>query len=249
MKKIARVCGLGFAVLMTAGSFVGSFGCGEHKPTAVELATAPSAQAMRLREVAYEQVAPSTSASAGNTVARRSPPVATADLGDQARNRAAEAENALNDASKAVGTTVAMVVFHALMFLIPLLVIIAIPGFAAGRYEMTIESILIIISGIALLASNWMSELHESGWVWWCLIIPGLLLFVISWFTRGGPWKWLFLFGPPVVMTGLTLLGVLDSAMTALAHGTLLSMGVLLMIVYLIVRKGHEEDKSTGAAS
>jgi hypothetical protein len=144
-----------------------------------------------------------------------------------------------------VGKLIATFVFHALLWLIPFLVIVFIPGFATGRAEMLIEGAILILAGIVMLTGNWIGELGVSHWVWFCLIIPGIVLIVSSFVTEEGWWKLGVVFGGQAIMTLVVFLGWVDTAMSALIHGSLFALACVAFIIYAFTR---DDDKKGEAA-
>lgn len=214
-----------------------TFGCSEPKPVdPVAYNSSPEAQQRRLAE--YNTVA-SAESKYGYT-----PP--TAGYGDSAGYRYAQAKDLGHRASVTVGTWIALAVFHILMILIPLVTIIFIPGLAAGRYEMTIEGAILIVSGIVLLAGNWVGALGMGHWVWICLIVPGAILFTISWFVKEGPWKILLVMGPPVTMMILGFLKIVDSWMSALISGSIIAVVGTCIVLYIAFSGDDEKAESHG---
>ncbi len=164
---------------------------------------------------------------------------------DRASYRYHQAADAVHSGAVTFGRFVAMVVFHVLMLLIPLLVISLIPGFAAGKFEMSIEGAILVAAGVVLLMANWIGVLNLQFWVWACLIVPGGALFVVSFFAKEGAWKILLVMGPPVLMVLLGLLRIVDAYMSALVTGSLLAIVGGVVAVYYIA-EGDEKEHAHG---
>lgn len=214
-----------------------TFGCSapeEVDPVAYN--TSPEAQQKRLAE--YNQVA-SAESKYGYT-----PP--KAGYGDSAGYRYAQAKDLGHRTSVTVGTFIALTVFHILMLLIPLITIIFIPGLAAGKFEMTIEGAILVLSGIVLLAGNWVGELGMGHWVWICLIVPGAILFVVSFFVKEGAWKILLVMGPPVAMLILGFLKIVDAWMSALISGSIIAVVGTIVLLYIAFSGDDEKAESHG---
>ena len=226
-------------VLFMFGVFFGmaTFGCSAPKETdPVAYNSSPEAQQRRLAE--YNAVA-SSEAKYGYV-----PP--KAGYGDSAGYKWSQAKDLGHRASVSVGTFIALTVFHILMLLIPLITIIFIPGLAAGKFEMTIEGAILVLSGIVLLAGNWVGELQMTQWVWICLLIPGAILFLVSFFVKEGPWKILLVMGPPVTMVILGLLKIVDAWMSALISGSVIAVIGTIILIYVAFSGDDEKAESHG---
>lgn len=238
MVWIFRIFIIFFAGVLFATS---AFGCGSKEPDPVAYNSSPEAQQKRLEE--YYQ----SEQKAGQPGAYK-PPAAT--FGDKVDNKVNELKNAVNDDAKSAGQMIAIFIFHVLMLLIPLLVIFLIPGFAVGDQEMLIEAGILIVVAIVLMCANWIGELALTGWVAFSMLIPAILLFFVGLSGRKeGWWKILLILGPPVFMTGLAMLRVLDSAMTALVHGSFLALFVVALLLYFGFRKDDEGHGSPSGAA
>lgn len=231
MVRFARM----FVLFLAALFAVGATGCGNNDPDPDPVAynSRPEAQQKRLEEYNRSEMA------AGKPGAYQAP---KASFGDKFDNRINAAKNALSEGAKTAGQLIAIAIFHILMLLIPLLVIFFVPGFAVGDFEMAIEGVILLVVGIVLFGANWIGELGLGGWVAFSMIIPSILLLLVGLSGRKeGWWKILLVLGPPVFMTGLATLRVIDSAMSALVHGSFLAIFVVAVLAYFAVRKDGED--------
>lgn len=225
-------------IIFMFGLFFGitTFGCSAPKETdPVAYNSSPEAQQKRLAE--YNQVA-SAESKYGYT-----PP--KAGYGDSAGYKWSQAKDLGHRASVTVGTFIALTVFHILLLLIPLVTIIFIPGIAAGKFEMTIEGAILIVSGIVLLAGNWVGELQMTQWIWICLIVPGAILFAVSFFVKEGPWKILLVMGPPVTMLILGFLKIVDAWMSALISGSIIAVVGTCIVLYIAFSGDDEKAEES----
>lgn len=233
MSKFVSIAVKVFVVFMF-GMFLGmSLGCSKEKepdPVALNSPISSAQQAALDRGKAEE-------AKYGYT-----PPKAGWD--DSASYRYREAKNLASQTSMTVARWLALVVFHLLMLLIPFITIVTIPGLAVGKYEMTIEGGILILCGAVLLGANWIGELQMTQWVWACLIIPGVILFAVSWFVKEGAWKIFLVMGPPVAMVILGFFKLVDAYMSALMAGSALAV-VGTIIGLWIMFSGDDEKASS----
>lgn len=226
-------------IIFLFGVFLGmsSFGCSskEPEPDPVVHELTPEKQALLDRGKAEE-------AKYGYR-----PP--EAGWGDSAGYKWSWLKNKTHAGAVTVGKLIATFVFHALLWIIPFIIIVFIPGFVTGLAEMMIEGGLLILVGILMLTGNWVGELGVSHWVWFCLILPGAILIVSSFFTKEGWWKLGVVFGGQFIMTLATFLGWVDTAMSALIHGSLFALACVGFVIYAIVRKDDDEKAASSEAA
>lgn len=170
------------------------------------------------------------------------PPKAT--TWDKVDNAYRGAKSTVDKAAVTTGRLIATFFFHLLLWVVPFLVIVFIPGILSGEAEMALEGAVLIVAGIALLAGNWVGELGLSHWVWICLILPGAILILARFFVKEGAWKLAVVFGGQTVMTMLAIFGVLDTCMSALIHGSYIALAVVGIILYGIFHGDKDEAGS-----
>jgi len=220
-------------------AFSGPSGPSKEKEVAAYNASQAQAQDKRLAEFnAVEQ----REAKYGYT-----PPEVT--WGDSLGYKWRWVKNATYSGAATVGKLIATFVFHFLLWAIPFIIMIIFPGFALGAAEMFVEGVVLILAGAVLLLGNWVGELGVSHWVWLCLVVPGAVLMVSSFLTKEGLWKVLVLFGMQVLMTMFTLFGWIDTAMSALIHGSLLALAIVAFVVYCFMRNDDKGGSAAGTAA
>lgn len=221
-------------IIFLFGVFLGmsSFGCSNKEPESdpVVHELTPEKQALLDRGKAEEAKYGYQSPEAG--------------WGDSAGYRWSWLMNNGHKAAVTVGKLIATFVFHLLLWVIPFLIITFIPGFVTGLAEMLIEGGFLILVGILMLAGNWVGELGVAHWVWICLILPGAILIVSSFVTKEGWWKLGVVFGGQFIMTLATFLGWVDTAMSALIHGSLFALACVAFIIFAFTR---DDDKKTSS--
>ncbi len=225
MTQIATRLFIKALIIFLFGAFLGmvSTGCSskEPEPDPVVHELTPEKQALLDRGKQEE-------AKYGNQ-----PPKATA--WDSIGYRMNSLNIIVKEEAKSVGQSAAVSIVRTIMLLLSILVIIFIPGFIFGRYEMIIEGFLLAAAGIVLLATGWPEGLGNTHWVWGCLIVPGVLLFAFGWFFKEGFWKLYLVFGPHVIMVLMSAMAILDTAMHMLIKGSFIAIAGL--IVYNKIKK------------
>ena len=106
-----------------------------------------------------------------------------AGIWESADYRYSDAKSLVISGTRTSGTFIGTAILRGLIFAIAAMTILLIPGLVFGSLEVVLEGIVLMLCGGILLATGWPAALHETSWVWWCLMIPGFVLFVFGWAT------------------------------------------------------------------
>jgi len=238
--KINNIVRFALVVLVAFMAFC-SFGCGSKSKEEIEKKEREDWIAQN------SKITPADSAAVNKVKAEQTEPGYTppkATYGDKASYVVDKSLEEGREFRVKGGTFVAKVSYHALALFLALLWVVIVPGVLFGGKEMKIEGLLLVGTGIVFLMSDWVAELGYQGKTWFCLILPGAILFVTSFFAKEGIWKLVLVFGPIAIAIALAIFGVVDSFMVALIHGSYLAVAVVIFVIYAFV---HTVDKAEDA--